>query len=209
MARNLFLVSIILLSTFLYSCSPVKTSNNQPSYEEILSKWTKQSRAYHKVGSETIIVDATYKSAEFRRAFTSEYSRLYGFRTGDNKKPVYSEIVSNGQEISKYHEFFFSLYTPTPQWNDLHKKDSIWDVYLEVDGLRVKPSSIKKSNKEDARTANFYPYIGPWSQAYVVRFPKGGEDVGSIKLLFFSVKAKLELEWLLNKPVDKNQPGTE
>lgn len=200
MNKNLFFVISLALTLFLSSCNGQYRdgADYNPTYKEVLSKWTKNTRIYSNSNSETIIVDATYKSDEFRSAFVKEYSKIYGLnRKVSNKKTVYSEIISNSKDDDKYLEFFVSLYTPNPSWNDLDKKNSIWDVYIETsDGKQIPATTIVKSDKEDARTVKFYPYIGPWSKAYVLKFPVSKiVDTKSLHLTFYSVKGEVNLVW--------------
>ena len=169
------------------------------NYHDALSKWSRQGKIYAMAGSEVIIMDATYKSDEFRESFTTEYSRLYGLDSVEgSKKLTYSEIVANSSKEEQKLEFFVSFYTPDPKWNDLDKKNSIWNLYVETaGGNRIEPASIENISRDDARTKNFYPYIGPWSEAYVVSFKKPADLSGNFKLLAFSVKGEIEMEWTL------------
>lgn len=169
-------------------------------YKATLTDWSREARIYRGLGVE-LIATATFKSSEFRDAYSNEYARAYKL-TGSEKTKL---LKDQKNAALAYNDFLLAAYVPDKKLDDFHKKDSIWKIYLTVgkDGL-IKPLEIRKIKKVDAVTTHFFPYITPWKSVYLVRFPAISPATGkalidggaeNIKLIITSVLGSAEMVW--------------
>ena len=65
---------------------------------------------------------------------------------------------------------FLSFFTPNRDDDNLHKKKTVWNIYLETSSGRYegKASTYNVSNTE---TMVMYPYHTAWATSYKVKFP--------------------------------------
>lgn len=169
-------------------------------YRLALSDWTRQTRIYRGLELE-LIVDGTFQSHQFRSAYATEYIRAYKL-VGTEKEKL---IQAQKDASNYYHDFFIAVYVPEKKMNDFSAGDSIWRLYLSVDGKdQIQPIEIRKIKKIDAIIRHFYPYMTPWKSLYLVRFPVKapgtstkviGEETVSIKLIITSVLGDAEMVW--------------
>jgi hypothetical protein len=157
-----------------------------------------------------LIASATYKSEEFRRAYADEYAEAYQL-TPEAKK----QFVEDQLEAAAHgHEFVLASFVPQEHWDDFHRANSIWKIYLVNDqDERLVPVEIRrfkrqgKARRQDAVKTHFFPYDTPWKSIYTVRFPHNipatnrpviAADTQCIKLVITSVLGTAEMEWELN-----------
>lgn len=195
----------LFLICFVFCCGCVitpierfKTSFDQyqgSSYKTTLTEWTKHARIYK--GFDTVLIaQITFKSSQFRNAYAREYVRTYNLSAAETDK-----LVKDQKEAEKaYNDFFVAIYTPEKKWNDFHKKDSIWKIYLADGNKKIEPFEVRKIKKIDAVTTHFFPYVSPWKSVYIVRFPKTNtsktfEQNSCVKLVITSVLGSNETTW--------------
>ena len=169
-------------------------------YKAALTDWSREARIYRGLGVE-LIATATFKSSKFRDAYSNEYARAYKL-TGSEK----TKLLNDQKNAAlAYNDFLFAAYVPDKKFNDFHKKDSIWKIYLTVGkGGLINPLEIRKIKKVSAVTTHFFPYITPWESVYLIRFsaisPATGKavidgDAKNIKLIITSVLGSAEMVW--------------
>ena len=73
------------------------------------------------------------------------------------------------QENSTETKFFLVMYTPKRKLMDLHRGNSMWKVYLEVNGQRY-PAKIKKATGQLENISAVYPSLNRFSFPYEVQF---------------------------------------
>lgn len=169
-------------------------------YFDTLSLWTREDRIIDGMDAKLHIF-ATYRSLEFRRTYVVEYANRYKLDEDSLEALLRTEASSS----ERFNEFIVSAYTPMRTWNDFDSEDSIWKLYLEYDGgKRLEPLEIEKLDSDSAIIEELFPYHGPWSMAYVVRFPRygaegdeqvPGPDTRLLKLVVAGVFGGCELEW--------------
>lgn len=179
-----------------------KTSDPYPDniYIASMKNWTKEARIYRGFDLE-LIVNATFKSANFRNAYSDEYARAYMLNNAGKEKL----ITDQGKAAKEYNDFLLAVYIPDEKWNDLDTKNSIWQVYLATnESKRIQPIEIRKITKDRAVMQHFFPYITPWKMIYMVRFPVNdpetnqdviNNDTAKIKLLITGVRGTAEMVW--------------
>ena len=162
-------------------------------YRMILDRWTRKGSIHKGLGTE-LLITATYKAEEFRRAFAKEYGHLYMQTPQENQKMIADQIRA-GED---YDDFIVAIYTPEREWDDFEQRDSLWKVYLMRDGgLRVEPLEIRKVKKDRILSESFYPFISPWSTVYSFRFKKEEQHQAaqSLELILTSPSGSVTLKW--------------
>ena len=198
------LLTVVVLFTGLGCASgDIDTSTTAASsYYDTLDEWTRSKRVYEQMDAK-LFMTATYKSTAFRTAYVEEYSGRFEL---DPK--MKASLREREEAVSeKYVEFFFSAYTPVSEWNDFEEKDSIWRLYLDFgDDQRVSPVEVEKLDPMDPLLREFFPYLDPWSRAYVVRFPvvekvdrAPGDGYEGLTLTVTGVKGRGVLTWGIDK----------
>jgi hypothetical protein len=152
-----------------------------------------------------LIVSATYKSVEFRRAYAQEYAHAYKLTTKEEERFVADQLKAATLE----HEFLMASFVPDKKWDDFDKANSMWKIYLVNDNdERVVPVEVKKVKDKTAVTAHFFPYVTPWKSAYTVRFPNNMPATNqaivkghtkTIKLVIAGVLGTAEMGWNLEE----------
>ena len=71
--------------------------------------------------------------------------------------------------MSSQTQFFLQLYTPETEYNDLGKYNSIWKIYLIVDGHRFE-GKAKKMHGKPIEFQAVYPEYDSFSRPYLVTF---------------------------------------
>jgi hypothetical protein len=168
-------------------------------YEDVLDAWTDEDKLYDRLDS-IMFVFATFHSPEFRKAFLLAHSDVYG-----PGSETASHLALTDPEAEHSHEFFLSVSTSRPEWNDLDKnKESIWRVTLTGEGEEVVPGTVEKI-RTTANIRAIYPFITDFAKTYRVRFPLttvGGKPIlsnntGQLTLRIASALGSCELIWHL------------
>ena len=63
------------------------------------------------------------------------------------------------------------LYTAQDENNDLEKSKSVWNIFLDVEGKRLTPKSVKRVSENKDKLKDRYSYLNPWSKIYLITFP--------------------------------------
>lgn len=203
--RVLFpLILAVLLVTFA-GCSKkaVKPDHPRPEYSRVLDAQTRSAKVYSGLDA-VLFMTATYKTMEFREAYVDLYVKGYEVDTAYTAAIFDRERDAN----DKYNEIFVAAYTPQTRLNDFDRRDSVWRLYLDDnEGNRLTPVSVTRVDTADPLIKKFFPYIDPWSSAYLVRFPKysvtGTEPIPGpgtefLKLVVTGVMGRGEMEWRMN-----------
>ncbi len=194
----LFTGSCTRVARFLESADPYHTE----TYKNICEEWSREARIHRGLEVE-LIVSATFKSEEFRRAYVDEYAKAYKL-TPDQKGQFMEDQL---EAATQAHEFLIASFVPEKKWDDFDKADSMWKLYLLNDGNeRVVPVEVRKVKRQDAVTPHFFPYVTPWKSTYIVRFPCSipttnqplvKDNTKGIKLVITSVLGTAEMGWKL------------
>jgi len=202
----IFLAAVLLLITlncaritrFLDSVDPYYTA----TYKKVCNKWSREARIHRGLEVE-LIVSATFKSNEFRRAYTDEYAKAYKLTSEEKKRFLENQLKA----ATRGHEFLMASFVPEKRWDDFNKSNSMWKLYLVNDqNERVTPVEVRKVKRLNAVKPHFFPYITPWKSIYLVRFPHNilttnqpviNNDTKYIKLVIASVLGTAEMGWKL------------
>ncbi len=178
-------------------------SQFNPEYKTVFKLWTREDRIYKGFDCK-LIATATYKSIQFRKAYTREYSQLYRLNAADEEK--FYKDQENAADT--YNEFIFAAYVPEKKWDDFQKEKSTWKIYLRVDdGAWITPVEIRKLERNNVVLKHFFPYVTPWKSVYLVRFPSRhretgetlvGDMAGTLTFSVSSVLGSAEMAWDLS-----------
>jgi len=169
------------------------------SYRSEFDKWTREARIYMGLDVK-LIASATFKSSQFRNAYSTEYARIHRLTSAEKEK----FIKDQREAAAAYNDFVLASYVPDKKWNDFSKKDSIWKIYLTAGKSKLlKPVEIRKIKKINAVTGHFFPFISPWKSVYLVRFPADDKTIVDgealdIKLIVTGVFGSAEMVWNKN-----------
>ncbi|MBW1740645.1 MAG: hypothetical protein JRJ42_05845 [Deltaproteobacteria bacterium] len=172
------------------------------AYKAACDAWSREARI-HRGLEVKLIVSATFKSEEFRRAFAKEYAKAYKLTPDEEKRFIEDQLKA----ASHSHEFLMASFVPEKKWDDFDKTESMWKLYLVTDqNDRVIPVEVRKIKRQNAVTPHFFPYITPWKSTYIVRFPYNipetnqpviKDSTRGIKLVITSVLGIAEMDWEL------------
>lgn len=195
MIKKFLLLSLFL---FLTACSSSKLKEELVSlgalpkehtsqYLQIYNKYTQTKKIYDQFETKSII-SVTYFSKEFLDGYLNERNIFL-------KESDFLVLQERERQISEKNlKFFISFYTPNPDFSDLDKQHSIWNVFIEKsNGIKIIPTAIRKSSEPYPVLNHFFPAIDPWSVPYIVIFPRFIDEKRSIieneqfKLIFRSV----------------------
>lgn len=107
----------------------------------------------------------TFMDSSVQTAILQRKSDVYRWSTDIAQK----EREKLFQENSNSTQFILILYTPRPRLTDLHRKTSIWKVFLEANGQRYE-SEIKKAQGPFESVQAIYPSHNRFTTAYEVTF---------------------------------------
>ena len=164
-----------------------------PHYRAVLEKWTRKGSIYKGLKTE-LLVASTYKTKEFRRAYTEEYCKIYSLTPHQSKMMMDDQMQAAGD----YNDFLVSLCAQEKQWDDFSERNSLWNVFLLRDGyFREKPLEVRKVKEKRLLYKSFYPFISPWSSVYVFRFKKTDKLKASksLELVLTGVPGSIRLKW--------------
>ncbi len=170
-----------------------------PSYEGTTSALTR-TREVHDGLDTRFIFSATWLSDRWVRAFSEEYTNIYYLDTARRE-----QVVARWKgESEKYERFFVSLFTPDDRMNDLEKPGTTWSLRLVgPDEKDVPPVYVRKTDLRPEEVSRFFPFVGAWSRAYEVAFPKEAgrgtapekEGAPRLKLVLTGVQGRAVLAW--------------
>lgn len=206
--RKLFMLLLIFLA--LSACrtldSVEQVYRSQDPYRghpyiDSLERWTRKARIYVGGFDLELIAAATFKTAAFREAYTTEYARTFRLSRTETEK-----MMKDQRDAARSHnDFVVSAFVPEKRWNDFNKTDTIWKLYLTTDGVnRIRPLEVRRIKAVDATVTHFFPYISAWDMVYLVRFPAAlpgmspplsGSGSTRLKLVFTSVRGSAEMDW--------------
>lgn len=169
------------------------------TYRQYLERYTRHQNLYQGL-QRRLIWAATFEAPRFRAIRSEAYASIRRMTDAE----LQALLVEERRASEDFLDFFVGFFTEQFAWNDLDEEDSIWRVDLLVDGARVlRPISIRRVVNPDPNIRALYPYLGAFSRAYRIRFPRSdekgnplvGPDARRITLRVSSAVAHGELSW--------------
>jgi hypothetical protein len=159
-----------------------------PGYRNMITKHTLFFRKYDGF-YETFRAHATLLSPEVRDAIVQQKAQYLNWEA----QKVQTEHDRNTQEMATQTQFFLQLYTPEPDYNDLGKYNSIWRIYLVIDGHRFE-GKVAKVHGKPIEFAAIYPQYDSFSRPYLLTFNIATSDAirHDVKLVMASTLGTAE-----------------
>lgn len=141
--------------------------------------------------------DALWLSSQVRELYAYFYTRLIG------KGDEYKHMIERRQLEENNH--FVMFYVLSPYKDILGKPESMWHLFLEIDGVRYSPIEIKEVDLAPLYKEFFGKRLSVFKKAYQVKFD--AQDVDNIPIIrdettclvlyFRSLRKEVSLSWTL------------
>lgn len=172
---------------------PPETGFGPDDYGDVRDDWTRTAVDYHNIIEGRLSVGATYHSPAFRTAWLARAEQVFGW-DGAARARAEKEQETDSRA---WYTFFVAVATHDWRWNRLDSPESIWHVWLEDDaGRKVEAVQIERLRDKRGELEAFYPFLDPFHEAYLVRFPRPGGPAAE------------EAEKAVGGPLPRIEPGT-
>lgn len=158
--------SLILTACASYEVTPEnRTQRTTGDYVSVIDKHTDKARRYSGFYN-TLEIEATILTSEVAQSQLEQSADLYQW----NDSRLAEEKGKFEKRLNNESEIFLSFFTPERKNDNLSKPDSIWKIFLDVDGRRFegKATKIKLSLPE---LESLYPYHNRFYTPYSITFP--------------------------------------
>lgn len=159
----------------------VERGGSNSNYEAVLERWTKSDRKYSGLENKFELT-ATLLSVDIIEAQYSKDASQYKW-AGEDARKKHDAAFKDSTNSSRV---FLSFFTPVEENSRLDKADSVWHIFLIVDGKQYDARMIKRIFGNMADLKQKYPYHNPWSKAFDLTFPVSTDIVSrasSVKLV--------------------------
>jgi hypothetical protein len=154
----------LVLSLSLCAC---QTAPQQRDYTRQIHDVSLSQKSYDGF-QQTFEATVTPMNREITRLVLGKKGEVLGWTPQRLEKEV-----NEAQEKMLTHSLFFlRFYAPNSDYNDLHKPNSIWKIYLILGNQRFE-GEVKKDFSKLAQLQSLYPYFDRFSTGYEITFPVG------------------------------------
>lgn len=157
-------------------------------YIAVTREWTRTGSVYSGIETE-LLVNATLKSSQWQEAYIQKKADLYSL-TRKEQDDLLSNMARSSQRET---EIFLSLFSPKPEQARIRFNDPLWSIFIQDQDNKIYPLEIRPVRKPLATLSTFYPYVRPWRQNYVLRFPVASGD--SLVMIMTGPLGRVELAW--------------
>lgn len=160
MRSLIFILSALLLFT---GCQ----SAEKKDYESVIRQNTTSAKVYSGF-HQAFEANVTAHNREVAQAILAQTAK---FRAWDEQTLQSETLKMNDKRLSESH-FFLRFYAPEQDYDDLHKPNSIWKVYLVLDGQKYL-GKVSKDFSKLVELQTLYPHFDRFSTGYNLAFPVG------------------------------------
>lgn len=144
---------------------------SESQYVKVIESHTEEDQKYD--GLHNIIdLKATIINSSVAEAQADQTARMFLW----DKTKYDAEFIKTTADLNKQTKIFISFFTPEKKHNELHKNNSIWKIFLDVDGKRYE-GTASKTKQLTRELGNYYPYHTQFSNPYYLTFPISTKDV--------------------------------
>lgn len=154
-----------LTSLFLILSACATTPKGIVDYDQVIEENSDKIRRYSGFYN-TIDMEATVINSKVAAAQLQQSVNLYQW---DDKK-VAEEKANFENRLSKESEIFLSFFTPDRKNDDLFKNNTMWKIFLDVDGKRYE-GKARKIKLQVVEIQGLYPYHNRFYTPYSLTFP--------------------------------------
>jgi len=150
------------------SLAPVSQAPSASDYVDQVKKWTRHGHIFSDF-DETLTVDATLHSPEFRAAYVERWISVYkiGAEEAARLRSEWNNEIADLWEIhveSSTHDFNLNNFTA---------KHTPWRLVLTTEaGRELTPSEVQSSKMRREVEVELYPYATIFSHGWRLRFPR-------------------------------------
>lgn len=169
-------VILALALMAMVGCSSVKDAYHEydprprpadVAFGKVLEKYLVKGSIHHGAATE-MLADVVPANWEVRAAWVDRRAEAFAWTPEQKAK----DLADQRAEYDQYNTILASVFVPDKKWNNLDDQEANWRVYLiNAKGERVEPVDVRKIKKRTAIHEAIYPFWGPWSQLYLVKFP--------------------------------------
>lgn len=152
-----------LFTVFALGCQ----SAEKIKYDNVIHTNTRAQKVYAGF-HQSFEANITAHTREVTQAVLNQQAE---FRGWDDQTLQLELQKANDQRLNQ-SLFFLRFFVPESDYDDLHKPNSIWKIYLTVDGQRFQ-GKVKKDFSKLVEIQTIYPFFDRFSTAYEVTFPIG------------------------------------
>ena len=183
---------------------PVSLTGTWPSetgdYAKITERWTRHDRVRGDIDehlTEIVSVSATLLSPEWRAAYVAR-------RADDERLPPARRqalLDAQRERDASYYEVMLLVRANERRLIDFDRGErSVWRVALsDGDQREIEAIAIERDRRLHSVIREYFPHMGDFDQAFLVRFPRDlelfGDAAARIELLMASPRATLQLAW--------------
>lgn len=168
LALAALLLSGCAITNPVLSLSAPTTPARPSDYVNQVKRWTRRGDTLFDFDA-ALIIDATFHAPEFQAAFDAKYIDAY--RVNENARAqVLAKLDAAADEGWVFH---LESQSHTYELGNIKPPKTIWRTTLIDDkGREVSASAISQDRTRPEVLIAFYPYIGIFSRAWRVVFPK-------------------------------------
>lgn len=168
------IMALALLASI--GCSTVQDAYNEydprprpadAALAEVLEKYLVKG-SIHRGAATEMLAELVPANWEVRAAWVDRRAEAFAWTPAQKAK----DLDDQKAEFQKYNTVLASVFVPDKKWNNLDDQEANWRVYLiNAKGERVEPVDVRRIKKRTAIHGAIYPFWGPWSSLYLVKFP--------------------------------------
>lgn len=163
--KNIFLLNLFLsLVACSSSDSHRKVYISDSEYKKTVYESTRQSQAYEGLVN-VIDIRVTVLSSKVRNAQTLKKATNLQWSEAETKADQEYQLKDMAAET----KVFLSFFTPESKDDNLGKPDTVWRLFLDVQGKRY-VGTIQKMHDTPSEITDLYPDHTKWSTPYLVKF---------------------------------------
>ena len=169
MAEGVFVKLGWLFSAILISGCATTPDNRRiwiddETYKNSIAPYTRTAQAYE--GFQNVLdVRMTLMNAKVRNAQTLQKATSFQW----SEKEAQADRQYSQDSMLTETRFFLSFFTPESKNDNLAKADTVWRIFLDVDGKRYN-GTITRALETPTEILDVYPEHTRWQSAYYVKF---------------------------------------
>jgi hypothetical protein len=146
----------------------------ESQYEKTIDTYSDGTETYNGLYN-AVNVRGTILNSRVALAEVDQDARLYQW---DQNK--YNEERQKAlDKVNKSTEVFISFFTPERKHDDLQKFDSLWKVFLDVNGQRFE-GKVTKIKLQTVEVQRLYAYHTRFSTPYLIEFPIAAKKIENL-----------------------------
>lgn len=168
--KSLILLSLSVLALTACATKEVRKGAligeqmSSDEFRQVFSQYTKNDKSFDGFNQQ-YDVSVTFVGSELQSAILQKESDTYLW---DDPR-AQEEREKMLQENTNSTKFVVIMYTPNVRVNDLHRPNTIWKTYLDVNGQRYN-GKVSKVSGPIEKLAPIYPTYNRFTKAYEVIF---------------------------------------